>query len=160
MKAVIGVDPGFGGAISAVDLQGNLLFSADMPVKAAERAIDPQGIIALVKPYEVVHAYVEVVQSRPRQAGQFVFGLNTGVIHGTIQTLGIPMTLVTSAKWKSQYGIKRHEGESYAEKKDEARGIAASLFPAAKQLFARKKDDGRSEAALIALYGLSLYINN
>jgi crossover junction endodeoxyribonuclease RuvC len=37
--------------------------------------------------------------------------------------------------------------------KDAARGVAIQRFPAMAGAFARKKDDGRAEAALIALYG-------
>jgi crossover junction endodeoxyribonuclease RuvC len=38
--------------------------------------------------------------------------------------------------------------------KEAGRQRALQLFPAAHELFARKKDHGRAEAALIALFGL------
>ncbi len=40
--------------------------------------------------------------------------------------------------------------------KDASRAMACRLFPRHSALFARKKDDGRSEAALLAMYGARL----
>jgi crossover junction endodeoxyribonuclease RuvC len=37
--------------------------------------------------------------------------------------------------------------------KDGSRERAAAIYPVKAQLFARKKDDGRSDAALIATHG-------
>jgi len=39
--------------------------------------------------------------------------------------------------------------------KDGARARAAELFPAYAQMFARKKDDGRADAALIAWWSVT-----
>ena len=60
------------------------------------------------------------------------------------------------ASWKAVYGIKRGEDETKRDKKNEARAIAANLYPAHADKFARVKDDGVAEATLIALYGLYL----
>jgi len=56
-------------------------------------------------------------------------------------------TRVEPARWKGAMmdGMGR---EKYA-----ARFRAALLFPAVAKLFARKQDDGRAEALLIAEYG-------
>ena len=105
---------------------------------------------------DFLFAYVEAVHSRPRQAGQFNFGLNTGIVHGMLYANFIPFTLVQPQAWKAAYGIKRVGDEVKAAKKTEAREIAARLFPEMAHEFKRVKDDGVAEAALIALYGANL----
>jgi crossover junction endodeoxyribonuclease RuvC len=52
---------------------------------------------------------------------------------------------VTPAKWKKHFGLNRDKGVS--------RSKATERFPEYANLFSRVKDDGRAEAALIALYG-------
>jgi crossover junction endodeoxyribonuclease RuvC len=75
----------------------------------------------------------------------FNFGMNFGTIKGVCGGLRIPFSLVTPGKWKRDLGLKAD--------KDQARARAAQLWPGAAAHFARKKDDGRAEAALIALWG-------
>jgi crossover junction endodeoxyribonuclease RuvC len=156
---ILGIDPGLSGGFALVGATGTLYQAYPTPV-TKKGELDLREIVSRLADQNISHAYVEFVTSRPRQAGQFQFGINTGAIHGILAALDIPMTLVTSAKWKSQYGIKRQHDETYAEKKTEARQIAMQRFPEHAHLFKRVKDDGPAEAALIALYGLSLYINN
>jgi crossover junction endodeoxyribonuclease RuvC len=57
----------------------------------------------------------------------------------------LPMTLVTPAKWKSYLGLNKDKGLS--------RSLASQRWPAQADLFKRVKDDGRSEACLLALFG-------
>jgi len=52
---------------------------------------------------------------------------------------------VTPSKWKAHFGLTRDKGVS--------RGMAMQRFPEYAEKFKRVKDDGRAEAALIALYG-------
>jgi crossover junction endodeoxyribonuclease RuvC len=61
------------------------------------------------------------------------------------------MTLVVPQVWKKAYGIPGGR-----ENKDMARQKASMLFPKYAHLWARKKDDGRAEAVLLAHYGLKL----
>ncbi len=103
-------------------------------------------------------AYVEWVASRPRQAGQFTFGVNTGIIHGVLHAYKIPFQLVAATSWKRQYGLKMEEAGTKRDVKNRARELAAQLFPQHQSCFSRVKDDGVAEAALIALYGLNLQL--
>jgi crossover junction endodeoxyribonuclease RuvC len=52
--------------------------------------------------------------------------------------------LVEPAKWKKHFRLPRD--------KEASRQMALRLFPAAHALLSRKKDHGRSEAALLAAY--------
>jgi len=58
----------------------------------------------------------------------------------------IAYTLVAPATWKRALG-------GIPAEKDAARARASQLMPSASGYWARKKDDGRAEAALIAFWG-------
>jgi len=57
----------------------------------------------------------------------------------------IPVQYVTPSIWKKHFGLSKEKGVS--------RGFAIQRFPEHAESFQRVKDDGRAEAALIALYG-------
>jgi len=65
--------------------------------------------------------------------------------------LGVPVTFIAPAAWKRQVGIK--PGKEGA--KDAARSEAIRRWPAQAALFARAKDEGRAEAALIGAAGIT-----
>ena len=92
-------------------------------------------------------AWVEDVHSMPGQgvASTFKFGRSVGVVEGALSALGIPIRWVSPAKWKKAMGLPADKGA--------ARRRAIELWPDHAHLFARVKDDGRAEAALIAEYG-------
>jgi crossover junction endodeoxyribonuclease RuvC len=79
----------------------------------------------------------------------FAFGRAAGLLEGALAGLGIPVTLVTPQEW--QKGMRVIGG------KDGARARAAELWPGQAGLFARVKDDGRADAALMASYGQTLF---
>ncbi|NDB70342.1 MAG: hypothetical protein EB015_20520 [Methylocystaceae bacterium] len=161
---VLGFDPGISGGWALVGGSGQLLIAGVYPTRLIKKsgktvkAIDGLALASLIDNSEATHAFVENVHSRPRQQGQFTFGLNAGIIHGIIYANGLDVNLVAPTSWKSVYGIKRGEDETKADKKTEARKIVQSLYPARSDLFARVMDDGAAEATLIALYGLSLIL--
>lgn len=78
----------------------------------------------------------------------FQFGRSLGVIEGVLGGLKVPVTLVVPRRWQAVMGVRG---------KDNTRAQAANLLPDQRELFARKKDDGRADAALIALYGHRAY---
>jgi crossover junction endodeoxyribonuclease RuvC len=75
----------------------------------------------------------------------FSFGRSAGIIEGVLAAFDIPTTLVTPQAWQKAMAVR--------DGKDGSRERAMQLFPASAELFQRKKDDGRSDAALIAKYG-------
>lgn len=165
-QRILGIDPGLSGGFALVDETGKLLRCGVFPTHTVKKngkastQLDGATLAALIGSTMATKAYVEAVSSRPRQAGQFQFGINTGLIHGILHAHRVSFSLVAPAAWKSTYGIKRLEEETKRDKKNEAREIAARLYPEHEAKFARVKDDGVAEATLIALYGLFLTINN
>ena len=137
-----GIDPGKSGAIALL-YQDFTLYIEDMPIFGKE--VSATGLSATFKEFTPTHIYIESVNSfgMGRQSA-FNFGKGLGVIKGVLGTLQIPYSLVTPSKWKSHFNLGRD--------KDAARAAATRLFPSNAEQFAKKKDDGRAEAALLALW--------
>lgn len=150
---VIGIDPGFSGAIALLDSFGVLVRVLDMPVipnKKGRTELNKAMLHEALEPpvgYDVV-AYLEQVASRPGQGAPatFRFGQGYGQVEMALAAHKIPTHYVTPAKWKKHFGLSKDKGAS--------RGLATDQFPQHAMDFARVKDDGRAEAALIALYGV------
>ena len=83
----------------------------------------------------------------PRQgvASTFAFGYSAGLIEGVAAGLGISVEIVGAAVWKKRAGVPADKGA--------VRQMAARLWPGAAASFARVKDDGRADAALLGAWG-------
>jgi crossover junction endodeoxyribonuclease RuvC len=77
----------------------------------------------------------------------FTMGRGLGTWEGVLAGLGIPYELVTPQRWKKALM------DGMGKDKDASRLQAIRLFPAIAGQLARKKDDGRADALLIAEYG-------
>ncbi len=75
----------------------------------------------------------------------FSMGQSLGVVLGILAALDIPTTTIPPRTWQKALDVPAG--------KDGSRYRAAQLFPARAELFKRVKDDGRSDATLIAAYG-------
>lgn len=153
---VVGIDPGMTGAV-AWWMDGQLTRVEDMPVievavgKGKRKQLQPSLLAnMLYEGSEITRIYLEHVQSMSGEGavGAFSFGRGFGMIEGIIACMQTPYVLVRPAKWKGALGVPADKGG--------ARALACRRFPAFADRFARIKDDGRAEAALIALYGASL----
>jgi len=153
----IGVDPGAGGAVAILNDVGGLVQVFDMPslqmtvAGKAKRRVSPEMLAAelrLVAP-QVNVACVEQVSAMPGQgvSSMFTFGQAYGMVLGVLAGLYIPARTVPPAKWKRD--LKLNTG------KDAARAEAARRWPAQAGEFRRVKDDGRAEAALLAVWAMS-----
>lgn len=146
----LGFDPGITGAIAVLDAAGDLLEVFDMPVfKIDGRSrIDVHAVGRFLDARRDSRAVVELVGAMPGQGvtSMFSFGFSAGVLHGAIGALSIPLSTVTPGKWKKHFGLVKD--------KDAARQLATRRWPHKGALFARVKDSGRAEAALIALYSI------
>lgn len=160
VKRILGVDPGLSGGWALLDGAGKVITLANFPTRTVKKhgktstQLDGPQLAFDFDCAKPTHAFVEAVSSRPRQAGQFQFGVNAGIIHGILFAQGIEPILVGSAAWKGMLGIKRGEDQTKRDMKTQSRVVATKLFPAHAASFARVKDDGVAEAALIALYGI------
>ena len=144
---VLGVDPGaVSGAYALIVHAHNGVvdpIADDIPV--VDRQVDAaewSRVVARLKPDVAV---VEQVGSMPKQgvASTFKFGMGCGLIRGVLAGAGVPIVSVTPAKWKKHFSLN-----SDAEK---SRALAIRRFPTSPML-ARKKDHGRAEALLMALW--------
>lgn len=159
---ILGIDPGLNGGFALLDSTGRFITAQHFPTHETRKNGKPStqlngpALADQIQRLAPDHAFVEVVSSRPRQAGQFQFGVNCGLVHGILHALDIPFTLVAPASWKAAFGIKRQEDQTKADTKSEARAKAAHWFPDHSHLFKRVKDDGVAEATLIAFYGIYL----
>lgn len=153
---ILGIDPGASGALVILDTESKALTVLDMPtveIKRGQRMVrqvSAQILVEDLHTHGIDHAIVEKVGAMPGQgvASMFAFGRAAGVVEGVLAGLRIPTTYVTPQEW--QKAMRVIGG------KDGSRNRATQLYPSFAGFFARKKDDGRSDAALIASYGVQL----
>ena len=153
----VGIDVGLTGAIAVLTEEAELIDVADMPAladgTAKRRTINAVLLAKILFEYVPIHhAYVEYVGARPGDGavGAFAFGRCRSIIEGVLGALSIPATLITPPSWKRVVGL--HTGTN----KDASRSKAIALWPSKAELFKRKMDNGRSDAALIAVAGMRM----
>ena len=102
---ILGVDPGLGGAIAFYYPGFDRIAAEDMPTVGGD--VDAATLSARIAQIRPDLAIVELVASRPGQgvASMFKFGCGFGIVRGVIAAGGVPMHLVTPAKWKRSYGL-------------------------------------------------------
>lgn len=158
-RVVIACDPGVYGAF-AVMIDGSLVEVEDMPtmtrlVSGRERRyVAPDIVDGLLRSFVTSHVgladdvrfVLEQVGARPKEGagGAFAFGKGVGHVEGIVIGLRLPRHTVDPATWKRQLKLKKG--------KDASRQRAMEAFPDFREQFARVKDDGRAEAALIAMW--------
>lgn len=144
-SCILAVDPGLTGALAFYFPAQDAITAEDMPVVGAD--VDAATLAARIAQMKPDVAIVELVASRPGQgvASVFKFGCGFGMVRGVIASSGVPMHLVTPSKWKRHFNLDAD--------KEKARALALHFWPIRYDLFGRKKDHGRAEAALLARYG-------
>ena len=144
---VYGIDPGVSGAIARFDLTEGMLEVIDMPIMEVnkKKQVSPQLVTDFLSEQHAP-VYIERVGAMPGQGvtSMFNFGRSYGTLLGCAAGLRMQTTVIQPAEWQRK--LKCQKG------KDGNRQRATELFPAYSQMFARKKDDGRADAALIAYY--------
>jgi Holliday junction resolvasome RuvABC endonuclease subunit len=145
VTCILGIDPGLSGAIA--------FYFPDLPDRvAAEDVPTVYDQIAAATLFDRIKqmapdlAIIELVNAMPKQgvSSTFKFGRSFGTVIGVVQAAGIPLHFVTPAKWKRHFNLNAD--------KECARELALRMFAKTPEHFARKKDHGRAEAALLALY--------
>ena len=143
---IMGIDPGVSGAISFYFPEHPHMVSAiDVPVVAGK--IDSVSLAVRIAQMNPDLAIIECVGPMPKQgvSSTFNFGVSFGAVLGVVAAMKIPSRLVTPSKWKKHFALSAD--------KEASRALALRLWPGRSELFARKKDHGRAEAALLARYG-------
>lgn len=145
----IGIDPGLGGAVAFLD--GDELEVYDTPVavvKGTRREYLVGSMASLLATRTGGKAALEAGIPMPRQATNttYLMGRGGGLWEGLLAASGMTYDLVPPQRWKKAMGIPPRSD------KGASRVLASRLFPACAHLFARVRDDGRAEAALLAMY--------
>ena len=146
---VVGVDPGCYGAL-ALFVDGCPSSVHDMPIikvrrgKTDKAEIDSHSLWALLQKLAPDIGVVEQVGGMTGQSASaaFNFGRAAGAPEYLFVAAGARLERVSPMRWKKALGVKPG--------KDDSRAQAMKLWPGFASHFARKKDDGRAEAALIA----------
>lgn len=154
-KSVIGIDPGCSGALAYYN--GEELLIWDMPFfevkkgKFNRKVIDVRGLKKILEEIPMgiwkSHVFIEQVSAMPGNAAatMFSFGEGYGALKATVTLMDFATTMIAPQVWKKSIGCTKD--------KDSSRLRASQLLPQFSHNWDRKKDDGRAEAALIALYG-------
>jgi len=151
---VLGVDPGISGGLAVVEITDGgapvLVECIDIPAigSGAKERVDVAAIRNFVDRHAPIRALIERAQAMPKQGASsgFKYGRAVGAIEATIALCSIPVEIVEPTAWKRFWKLPGKDKEG-------ARQKALQLFPTAHAALARKKDHGRAEASLIALYG-------
>lgn len=147
MGIVIGIDPGVSGAVAFVYGDG-IVQVYDMPTVEVrgKRHVCPHALMANLRQHNlqavdaVVLEHVQGVQGTGATSA-FSFGRSFGLVEGVVAGLALPLVLVRPQAWTKALGVSRDKGAH--------RQAAANLWPRQASLFARVKDDGRADAALL-----------
>lgn len=145
---VVGIDPGFKGAIALFDTEKKELKVFSMPLfPGKKKSVNLQAIRAFLTEGNIDLVVIEEPQAMPRQGlvSTAHFFYWAGTIVGLCAGLQIPYKTVRAKTWKKFLGLSKDKGQSLK--------MASELFP--KNEF-KKGEDGKAEAALIAWWGLNL----
>ncbi len=141
MTIIIGIDPGKQGAVARLDCDEFHIQTFDMPGTLDEK----RALIADIG--KVKCAWLER-PFFPRMIGiknAVTIAQAYGELKACLFFAGIPTFEVDPSAWKKTMRLSIDKNAS--------RALASQYFPDCSDQWARVKDDGRAEAALIALYG-------
>lgn len=149
---IIAIDPGLDGAAAILHDGGELIEEFDLPTtgesEGAQRRLDAANLAYLIGGHGPM---LSPSSSRPARAldGSLVnVPVRAGArdVLGVIGALAIPIRQMPPAKWKKALGLDSDGETSLAR--------AIETWPVQAELFARKRDHSRGEAALLGLYAL------
>lgn len=145
MKIYCGIDPGFSGAWGMIDEHGKYVSCGDM-------INDGQFILAnhvwaemsQARDRQDIEVVVEAVHAMPKQgvSSTFKFGMAYGAAIALAQRFNVMVNNVAPRVWKKSLKLDSD--------KDTSLLLARELWPNAP--LARKKDNGRAEALLLAYW--------
>lgn len=153
---IVAVDPGLTGAICFYDWRTGQMDVVPMPTQTKQLAgrklktvIDEGEVLSNLQAFAAMgatHLFIEAVGGMPGQSAPaaFNFGHGYGAVRMAALACGLPIEAVPAAVWKAEMRAPRD--------KDGARSRASELIPTHRHLWSLKKDDGKAEAALLALY--------
>ena len=149
----IGIDPGKYGGIVLLDPEKSLVRAFNVPITPEKHktvtkdVVDAAAFKRILVETDAAHAnvFLEDVFSMPSDGhvGAFSFGMNKGALLAVLALHQCSVTFVAPSKWKGDLGCTAD--------KSQTRRVCQRLFPFAKK---ELSNEGKREAALIALWGL------
>jgi len=146
----VGIDPGKSGSIAILNKDANII---DIKDWSDEYIID-NYIKYIEYMYNIKNCILEKVHAYPKQGVNSVwsFGENYGIWKGLLAANKIPYKLVTPQTWQKGQLLPSDSKD----KKKRSLVVCRRLYPNdIKKYFKREKDHGRSDAVLIAKYGIN-----
>jgi crossover junction endodeoxyribonuclease RuvC len=148
VSTILGIDPGISGAAAFFRTeQPDRIGVFDMPAVAGD--IDPHELLRLIEINKPDLAVIERSHPHPKEGVKSVWRYASAFTTACVVTklAKVSLVMVSPAQWKRAMHLTSD--------KEQSRARALETFPVCAHHFARKKDHGRAEAALIALYGAS-----
>ncbi|MGG2396335.1 hypothetical protein ACJRW5_05200 [Pseudomonas sp. SH1-B] len=157
-RVIVGIDPGKKGAVAVLRDDGSLLDLYDMPLteKGKRGVVDARRLIDMLRG-RCGTVVIEKVGYVPGDGGlgAFSFGEAAGVARGVVEALGFELVMPRPQEWRKWHGLTGAAD-------DVVISFARELYPEANVFTGGKKKDGtpgikdgRTDALLIARYGLS-----
>jgi crossover junction endodeoxyribonuclease RuvC len=158
-RVTFGLDPGMTGAIATL-IDGEAGPILDMPTMAVgeKTEVDAAALARFIREVRKDHpgayfcATIERVRAmppkgdrRPGAQSSMNFGESYGKAKAVLEVFGLDFSLAEPQSWKRHFGL-------IGQDKDASRLLAIARFPSVAHLLKRKKDDGRAEALLLALW--------
>lgn len=139
---ILGIDPGVQGALALFDKSERRVTVHDMPdttdtLYTLVQSFPPITVGMIEKPF---YPKIIGIKNAAKIAEAY------GRIKAVLFVCGIPIHEVAPSDWKASLRLSNSKAAS--------RQLAGEIFPDDAHQWARVKDDGRAEAALIAWYGL------
>jgi crossover junction endodeoxyribonuclease RuvC len=148
---VVGIDPGFSGAIAVMNAQGTVLYLWDMPTSEEGKLRHPNGralqeMFLTVGLATVNLVALELVHAMPKQgvSSSFRFGVNWGIVLGVLQALALPYELVTPQSWQKAMYASQPKGRTRADVKKTTRAFVDRRWPG------QAANEGQADALCIA----------
>lgn len=160
MMVIIGIDIGMRGALAVVDQQAARSVE-DLPLITTETDKRLNGLMlyGMLLPWSVSGRVVaEDIRPRPSDSrghgntmhSQGSLMRSRGIVEAVCDVLELRIEWVQPQSWKRAYGL-------LGSNKEASRQTALALMPEMAHLMARKRDEGRAEALLIARYGMQRF---
>lgn len=163
MRPIAAADPGLKGGVALLwpDLETVDVWA--MPVLPIQRGgkdkfeIDHAELGALMTRIASCRPELFLIEqvggmTRDAASAAFQFGATYGALQQSIADARMPMQTVTPAVWKKYMGVSTDKKSS--------RTMASRLLPRSAHQWTRDKDDGKAEAALLAIYGHRFVLRN
>ncbi len=161
----VGIDPGFSGAIGAINERGEYLWVLDAPITALGRSgeFDVETLCEIV--CEIARSpnprvLLEWPTTRPGESPESSkrFGVGLGLLEGMFTFAGVRPARIAPNKWKGRLGLRGKDADPDAAKRA-AVTLALSVISGCSHSVLHGPRggirDGRAEALLIAWEGLT-----